>query len=147
MSSPWDYPAPYILDLTVGDQDIDGMGHANNACYVIWCERCAWEHSRSLGLSVSDYHRLNRGVAIQRASYDYVAPAFAGERLRIGTWLTGCDGRLRLERRFQILRAADDSTVLRGQWALVGINVETGKPARLPPAFISVYGGAVVEPA
>lgn len=146
MNNPWDHPAPHILEITVSDQDIDGMGHANNACYVIWCERCAWEHSQSLGLTVADYQRLNRGVAIHHASYDYVQPAFAGEQLRIGTWLTACDGRLRLERRFQILRATDQATVLRGQWTLVGINVTTGKPARLPPAFIEVYGGAVIAP-
>lgn len=115
MSNPWDHPTPHILEITFSDQNIDGMGHANNDFYVIWGEHRAWEHSQSLGLTLADCQRLNRGVAIHHASYDYVQPALASEQLRIGTWLSAREGRLRLERRFQILRATDQATVLRGQ--------------------------------
>ena len=143
--APWDYSHPHIVEIEVSDQDIDGMGHANNACYVIWCERCAWQHSETLGLSVADYRQLNRGVAIHKASYDYYQPSFPGERLLVGTWLTACDSKLRLERRFQILRASDQSTVLRGHWILICINVSTGKPARFPAEFLDTYGAAVID--
>ena len=37
----WDYPTPFTRQLTVSGADIDGMGHVNNACYVVWCEDCA----------------------------------------------------------------------------------------------------------
>lgn len=140
----WDLPEPYTQTLTVSANDIDGLGHTNNACYVVWCEACAWAHSQTLGLTVADYQRLNRGVAIQRAEYHYSQPSFADDQLLIGTWLTGCDNRLRLERRFQIRRQDDGVTVLRGQWLLIGINMQTGKPARFPAEFIASYGPAVV---
>ena len=142
----WDLPSPHLTDVTVHDRDIDGMGHANNAAYVIWCERAAWNHSHELGLSVADYRKLNRGVAIHHAEYDYHQPSFAGEGLRIATWLTGCDGKLRLERRFQIRQADGDATILRGRWQLICINVETGRPTSFPDAFLRCYGDAVVEP-
>lgn len=143
----WDYPEPFMEQIRVTDADIDGMGHTNNACYVVWCERAAWLHSQSLGLSVKDYRRLDRGVAIHRASYDYFLPSFAGDELTMATWLTHCDGKLRLERRFQLVNPSDGSTVLRGHWTLIGICVSTGKPARFPEAFIRVYGAAVVDSA
>lgn len=139
----WDLNKPFIETVTVRSADIDGLGHTNNACYVIWCEACAWAHSRSLGLTVADYQRLNRGVAIQRAEYNYVEPSFAGDQLLVGTWLTACDNRLRLERRFQIVNQATQHTVLRGHWLLIGINMQTGKPARFPADFVSCYGAAV----
>ncbi len=142
----WDHANPHIEQIVVSQDDIDNMGHTNNACYVVWCEQCAWSHSRKLGLSVTDYRRLNRGVAIRHAHYDYELPSFVGEALEVGTWLVHCDGRLRLERRFQIRHRDSGKTVLRGHWVLVGINLETGKPTRFPPEFVAIYGGAVVKP-
>jgi hypothetical protein len=44
----WDRATPFIIDLQVGAEDIDGLGHANNAVYVTWLERCAWRHSQRL---------------------------------------------------------------------------------------------------
>ncbi|GAB5498864.1 MAG: thioesterase family protein [Pseudohongiellaceae bacterium] len=142
----WDLPDPFTQTLVVSAGDIDGLGHTNNGCYVVWCEACAWEHSRALGLTVADYQRLDRGVAIQRAEYNYTQPSLIGDQLIIGTWLTGCDNRLRLERRFQIRRQDNGETVLRGHWLLIGINMTSGKPARFPPEFIASYGAAVCRP-
>ena len=35
----WDLATPFIIDLQVQAEDIDGFGHANNAAYVVWLER------------------------------------------------------------------------------------------------------------
>jgi len=140
----WDLPSPHTYDIEVQAGDIDGMGHANNACYVLWCEACAWKHSEELGLTVSDYQALDRGVAIHKASYEYLLPSFEGERLIAGTWLTACDNKLRLERRFQVLNLQTGDTVLRGHWQLICVTLSSGKACRLPQEFIDIYGGAVV---
>ena len=141
----WDYPNPFTWDLTVNPADIDGMGHANNACYVVWCENCAWKHSESLGLSVLDYQRLDRGVAIHKASYEYFLPSFEHDQLIIATWLTHWDRKLRLERRFQVINAKSGETVMRGHWALICTALSTGKATRFPAEFIAVYGNAVID--
>jgi acyl-CoA thioester hydrolase len=145
MLIPWDYPTPFTLEFTVTDSDIDGLGHTNNANYVIWCEQCAWRHSESLGLSVADYQQLDRGVAIHHADYDYCLPTFSGDQLVIGTWLVHCDGKLRLERRFQAVRRYDGETVMRGCWNLVSVVLSTGRTTRLPRRFVDTYSAAVVE--
>ena len=54
----WDLPTPFVIDLQVAADDIDGLGHANNAVYVSWLERCAWRHSQHLGLDLAEYRRL-----------------------------------------------------------------------------------------
>jgi len=145
MQIEWDYPTPFTHELTVAESDIDGMGHTNNASYVIWCEQCAWQHSESLGLSVADYQELDRGVAIHHAEYDYQLPTFAGDHLVIGTWLVHCDGKLRLERRFQIARQDNGATVMRGRWNLVSVVLSSGRTARLPRLFVDTYSAAVVK--
>ncbi|MEQ8954992.1 MAG: thioesterase family protein, partial [Gammaproteobacteria bacterium] len=131
----WDYPAPFSRDRLIATTDIDGLGHANNTCYVIWCEEVSWQHSAELGLDVSDYRRLNRGMAIHRAQYDYFLPGFEGDPIAIGTWLTWSDGRLRLQRQFQVRHRDSGATLMRGRWLLVCVNLETGKASRFPTPF------------
>lgn len=143
----WDFPTPHVNEITVHASDIDGMGHANNACYVVWCEDCAWKHSESLGLSVQDYQEMDRGVAINKANYEYFLPSFENEQLLVATWLVHCDKKLRLERRFQIINPATGNTVLRAHWLLICVALSSGKASRFPQKFVDVYGPAVIDTA
>ncbi len=140
----WDRPSPFTLALMPAAEHIDGLDHTNNAVYVQWCEQVAWAHSDALGLTLADYQRLDRAMAIREGHYDYLLPSFAGEALVLGTWLTASDGRLTMERCFQLRRASDGVTLLRGRWALVCIEISTGRPKRMPPEFLSVYESALV---
>mgnify|MGYP003590996677 CR=1 FL=1 len=140
----WDYPTPHIIALTPLPEDIDGLSHTNNAVYVQWCETVAWSHSASIGLDISDYQRLDRGMAIRHAEYDYLRPSTLGDRLLLGTWLTGSDRRISLERRFQIIRTSDFTTILRGRWELVCIELSSGNPRRMPEEFRQIYLPAMI---
>ncbi len=142
---PWDLPNPFIHKVQVRSLDIDGLGHSNNACYVIWCEASAWKHSESLGLSVHDYQRLDRGVAIQKANYEYFLPSFEGDSLLVGTWLVDCDNRLRLRRKFQIINQDSSAVLLRGTWDLVSVTLSSGRATRMPKLFSDTYGNAVIQ--
>ncbi len=147
MPSPvanWDYPDPHLYFVTATAAAIDGLEHVNNAEYVRWCEQSAWAHSEHLGLSLDDYRRLDRAMAVRRGEFDYIGAAREGERLCVATWLTATDEKLMLERRFQLVRAEDGATLLRGRWSLVCIQISSGRPRRLPPAFLQVYAAAVV---
>lgn len=143
----WDYPQPFILSLVPGAGDIDGLNHTNNAVYVRWCEQVGWAHSEALGLGIDDYRRLDRAMAIRRGEYDYILPTLLGEALLLATWLVGGDGRLSMERRFQLVRERDGATVLRGRWELVCIDIANGRPRRMPPEFIAAYIPHVVPQA
>lgn len=142
----WDQPEAFILDIEVQAEHIDELGHANNAVYVTWLEQCAWQHSQSLGLGIADYRRLDRAMAVLRHEIDYLASAFAGERLQLGTWITDSDQRLKMKRSFQLIRPADSQTLLRAQTTFVCIELSTGKPKRMPPQFVEGYGRALVQP-
>jgi acyl-CoA thioester hydrolase len=140
----WDRPSPFTLALTPAAEHIDGLGHTNNAVYVQWCEQAGWAHSEALGLTLDDYRRLDRAMAIRAGHYDYLLPSFEGEALVLGTWLVSSDGRLTMERRFQLRRVADGATLMRGHWSLVCIAIRSGRPSRMPAEFLSVYETAIV---
>jgi acyl-CoA thioester hydrolase len=135
----WDYPQPFLLPVVPQAADIDGLNHTNNAVYVRWCEQAGWAHSETLGLTLADYRRLDRAMAIRRGEYDYLLPTFEGEALTLATWLFGGDGKLSMERRFQLVRDSDAATVLRGRWDLVCIEMSSGRARRMPPEFLDAY--------
>lgn len=142
----WDYPNPFTLPASPQLDDIDGLNHTNNAVYVQWCEKIGWAHSQALGLSLADYQRLDRAMAIRRGEYDYLLPTVLQDELTLGTWILASDGKLTMERRFQLVRNRDQVTVLRGRWDLVCIELSSGRARRMPPEFCQVYLPVMVDP-
>ncbi|MDC3734850.1 acyl-CoA thioesterase [Pseudomonas syringae pv. syringae] len=139
----WDRATPFVIDLNVAAEDIDGLGHANNAVYVSWLERCAWRHSQFLGLDLTEYRRLDRAMAVVRHEVDYLASAYENDELQLATWIVDWDRRLKMTRCFQLKRPADNLTLLRAQTTFVCIELSTGKPKRMPAEFIEGYGAAI----
>lgn len=140
----WDLPTPFVIDLKVQAEDIDGLGHANNAVYVSWLERSAWRHSQFLGLDLVEYRRLDRAMAVLRHEIDYLASAYEGQQLQMATWIVESDQRLKMVRHFQLWRAEDASTLLRAKTTFVCIEISTGKPKRMPAEFLEGYGAALI---
>lgn len=137
---PWDYPEPFVIEVTASEEDIDGYGHVNNAVYVSWLDRCAFEHCDEVGLTADQCRELNRGMAAIRHEIDYIAAAYEGDQILVGDWVTVNDGKLRAQRRFQIIRVKDNRTLLRCVSNYVCTNLTNGRPARMPESFISRFG-------
>jgi acyl-CoA thioester hydrolase len=135
----WDVGAPFTERVTVGSEHLDQFGHTNNVQYLRWLEQVAWSHSVSLKLGFADYERLNAGCVARRHELDYLAATFAGEELLLGTWIAECDARLTMWRAYQIIRAGDGKTVLRGRTQWVCIDLKSGRPKRMPPEFVEAY--------
>lgn len=138
-ASGFDLPAPHIIELTVEAADIDAYNHVNNAVYVTWCDRSAWEHSAALGLPIARCLEIDRGMAVVRTVIQYLRPALLGDLVHVATWIVPVDSRLRVRRRFQIKRTADDSTLARAEIEYVCIELSSGKPMRWPPEFRERY--------
>lgn len=141
-----DYLAkPFTLDIHVDTSDVDGLGHVNNAVYVTWMERCAWAHSEALGIGLDVYQSVDRAMAVHRHEIDYLAAAHAGEALTLATWIVTTDHRLRMDRHFQLVRPADDATLLRAVTTFVCIEMSSGRPKRMPELFLERYGQALIQ--
>ncbi|HEY7638373.1 MAG TPA: thioesterase family protein [Steroidobacteraceae bacterium] len=135
----FDLPAPHILELEVGAPDIDAYNHVNNAVYVTWCDRIAWDHSAALGLPLARCLEIDRGMAVVRTVIQYLRPALLGDAVHVATWIVPVDSRLRVRRRFQIKRMADETTLARAEIEYACIELSSGKPMRWPPEFRERY--------
>lgn len=135
----WDVANPFVERVTVGAEHLDSFGHTNNVVYLQWLEKVAWAHSVSLGFGFDDYARVGAGCVARRHELDYLAATFAGDELLLATWIHENDGKLSMWRRYQIIRAQDGKTVLRGQTHWVCIDMKSGRPRRQPEEFLKAY--------
>jgi acyl-CoA thioester hydrolase len=135
----WDLPAPHVTLLDVARADIDAYDHVNNAVYMTWFDRVAWEHSAALGLPIERCLELDRGMAVLRSLISYLRPAVLGDTIRVATWLLPSDGKLRVRRRFQVRRESDRATLARAEIEYACIELSSGRPVRWPPEFRERY--------
>jgi acyl-CoA thioester hydrolase len=131
----WDYPEPHIIEHTATEDEADGYGHVNNSVYLKWLDQCVWAHCDAVNMSPAFCRQLNRGFAAIRHEIDYITAAYPGDQVAIANWVTLNDERLRAERKFQIIRIADERTLLRAQSYYVCTNLTTGRPVRMPEEF------------
>ena len=135
----WDLPTPYLVSLAVVTDDIDAYDHVNNAVYMTWCDRAAWDHSAALGLPIDKCLELDRGMAVVRSVIAYLRPAVLGDAIQVATWLLPAEGKLRVRRRFQIRREVDGATLARADIEYACIELSSGRPTRWPPEFRERY--------
>lgn len=135
----YDFPAPHVIELEVESGDIDAYGHVNNAVYLTWLDRAAWSHSAALGVPLDRCVALRRGMAALRTEIDFERAALRGDRVRVATWIAESDGRLRVARRFQVVRPADGATLARAHTGYVCINLDSGRAVRMPELFARAY--------
>jgi acyl-CoA thioester hydrolase len=135
----WDLPTPHVTSIAVTAADIDAYDHVNNTVYMTWFDRTAWDHSAALGLPIEKCLELDKGMAVLRSVIAYLRPAVLGDMANVGTWLLSAAGKLRVRRRFQVIRAGDGVTLARAEIEYACIELSSGRPARWPPEFRERY--------
>ena len=133
----WDYPEAHIIEHTATSDEADG--HINNSVYLNWLDQCVWDHCTAVAMPPETCRELNRGFAAVRHEIDYLAAAYPGDSVAIANWVTSNDGRLRAERRFQIIRMSDKKTLLRARSDYICTNLTNGRPARMPDIFKACF--------
>jgi len=130
--------------------EVDALGHVNNAAYLNYLEQAAIDHASYLGLTLERLRGLGGVFVAHRHEIVFLKPAFAGDLLRIATWLDAPRG-ARIDRHYIIFRDSvltsnvsisgrliqraempeDDPVVVRAmtEWVFAG---ESGQPRRIP---------------
>ena len=131
-------PRIYVRTLTVPQEAIDALGHVNNLAYVRWMQDVATEHSVAQGWPLERYAARGAGWFVRRHSIDYLRPAFAGDAIRLVTWVAAFE-RSSSPRKYLFFRAADRSIVARAETLWVFVNFGTGAPVRIPAELRSAF--------
>ncbi len=136
---------PHRYDLRVYYEDTDAGGIVYHANYLRFAERARTEALRALGVPhaalVRDHQRM---FVVRRVKLDYLRPARLDEPLSVLTDQRGL-GAASVRLRQDIVGA--EGVCATAAIELACVRTDTGRPARIPPAWRNALAGLQAAPA
>lgn len=129
--------AVYCEEFDVPPEVIDGNGHVNNVAFVQWMQDVATRHFASGG-GVPLVKAAGATWVARSHRIDYLAPAFAGDRVQVRTWIADF-GRARSLRRYEFRRAGDGAVLVRAETDWVFVRADNGRPCAIPEALKAAF--------
>ncbi len=127
----------FRLSIVPQPEDIDELGHVNNAVYVRWLQNIATSHWRAVAPAADQARYV---WVISRHEIDYLKPSLAGEVLAAETWGENPRG-ARFDRCTRISGPQSDLRVAaRTTWVLM--DAKTQRPARVPRDMTGLFAAA-----
>ncbi len=123
---------------TVGADEIDQQGRANNVVYVAWMQDAALAHSAALGWTPERYLRLGVGWVARSHWIEYLQPAMAGDEIIVETSVVDMR-KVTSKRVYRILRRSDGEVLAEAETNWAFVNYATGKPTRIPPEIAAAF--------
>jgi acyl-CoA thioester hydrolase len=128
----------FTLPVQAGASDIDSNGHVNNIVYVQWMQEVAIAHSDRVGCTAATTAAGGTWVA-RSHQIEYLRPAFAGDRIRLETWVVDATRKSSSPRRYRMVRDSDGVVLARGETLWVFIDVQSGRPRSIPLEVIACF--------
>jgi acyl-CoA thioester hydrolase len=122
---------PFRISLTVGDADIDELGHASNLSFLRWVLEAAVAHSTAVGLGPLDYRRRGQSFVVRRHSIDYLRSVYAGDEILVETRVVALRA-ASSERETVIHHAKSGARVAHAESLWAFVDLAAGRPARIP---------------
>jgi acyl-CoA thioester hydrolase len=135
-SKPMSAPI-YSYEFTVPEIAVDQNGHVNNVMYVQWMQDSAVRHYEAMG-GTQPTQAMGATWVVRSHMIEYLRPAFAGERIRVQTWVVNMR-RVRSLRRYRFLRVADEQLLVRGETDWVFVDASSGVPRAIPPQVTDLF--------
>ena len=127
----------YSERITIPDTALDANGHVNNVKYVQWMQDIAHKHYDFIG--GTDLTMASGATwVIREHKIEYIKPAFAGEVIEVQTWVENIR-RVRSLRKYRFIRSSDEVLLVLGETDWVFVNVDTGRPSRIPDEILKVF--------
>jgi acyl-CoA thioester hydrolase len=127
----------YPYEFTIPAEAVDENGHVNNVMYVQWMQDAAVRHYEAMG-----GRQLTQDIGatwvVRSHTVEYLSPAFAGERIKVLTWVVNIR-RVRSLRRYRFVRVRDDQLLVCGETDWVFVDAVKGSPRAVPPEVASLF--------
>lgn len=125
----------YLLEILARDEDIDELGHVNNAVWVRWIQELATAHWQTI--APPEY--VERYIwVVTRHEIDYRGNVVAGETVTGRTWISEPPKGARFWRNVSFAGADGKLKVsAKTNWAI--IDQTSGRPVRVPQALTDLF--------
>ena len=126
---------PFEKRITATADDIDELGHVNNAVWVRWIQDMATSH----WYSVAPPEHVDAYIwVVIRHEIDYLRAVLPGETVTGCTWVGEAPKGARFDRHVEFL-GADDKPRVRAKTTWAIIDKATGRPLRVPPEVAAPF--------
>jgi acyl-CoA thioester hydrolase len=122
--------------IRVAQEDIDQMGHVNNAVYLKYAQEAAAAHWYRV---VSEDLTKQMVWVVRRHEIEYLRPAFNNEELVVKTWV-GETTAATWERFTEIYRLLDRQLLVQAKSIWVLLDAKTGRPRRIDDRLLLCFG-------
>lgn len=126
---------PFERQITAQEEDIDELGHVNNAVWVKWIQEMATAHWDA---AAAPEHQEAYFWVVVRHEIDYLRSAGPGETVTGRTWVGDAPKGARFDRLVEFVGEDGKPRVkARTTWAI--IDKAAGRPIRVPPEVIAPF--------
>ncbi|QAY77183.1 thioesterase family protein [Sphingosinicella sp. BN140058] len=126
---------PFHLSITATEDDIDELGHVNNAVWVRWIQDIATSH----WAAIAPVEHQNAYVwVVTRHEIDYLRAVLPGETVTGRTWIPDAPRGARFDRHVEFT-GADGKVRVRAKTTWAILDKETGRPLRVPPEVAAPF--------
>jgi len=130
---------PFTLSLAVSQANLGStIAHVSNVEYLRWIDCISDLHGISCGQSRQKLLAQERMWFVSRHEIDYLAEAFAGDRLGCATWFSRF-GRTTLQRETLIWNRDRHVAVCRASSRWVFMDLKSRKPTRIEDAQVKSF--------
>ncbi len=117
-------------------EEIDELGHVNNARYVVWVQDAGVHHWMTVAAGPL---AENHVWVCLRHEIDYRDPVFEGETVEVRTWLGRRDG-AKFDRHVDIRKPGSARFSVRAKTTWVFLDRATGRPRRVGDEVLAAFG-------
>jgi acyl-CoA thioester hydrolase len=124
-------------------REIDLAQHVNNAVYLDYMDDAGNDVLHAFGWSFQRMQQAGFAIVIRRNQIQYHQPALSGDELAIDTWVSNVR-RSTATRHYAIRSGSDGCLLAMAHAYCVWIDLENGKPIRIPKAFLASFDDNIV---
>ena len=125
----------FEMSFTAEAEDIDELGHVNNAVWVQWIQTIAVAHWHAI---CDPAHHDAYFWVVVRHEIDYLRAGFQGDRITGRTWVGEAPRGARFDRHVEFV-GADGKTCVRATTSWAIIDRTSGRPIRVPAEVIAPF--------
>jgi acyl-CoA thioester hydrolase len=126
---------PFELRITAQSEDIDELGHVNNAAWVRWIQDVATAHWYALA---DPAHADAYVWVVIRHEIDYLRSVGPGETVTGRTWVGEAPKGARFDRHMEFV-GADGKVRVKAKTTWAIIDKVSTRPIRVPPEVVAPF--------
>lgn len=134
---------PFKVCIKVQRQDVDALGHVNNAVYQQYLEQAAIAHSEQFGFTFDRYQSLGGMFVMRRIEIEYLHSAVAADTLEVTTWNVEMRGACAI-RRYEMRKLGEKELLLTAEALWVWVDAKTMRPRVIPDILQETLGDLAI---